>query len=234
MNMEPYVIPIFTDEWWRNNIVTFLIIGFLLFIGNKLNKKNNYFNLIIGSFLILRLPWNQYYQYQIGQYNLEWSLPLQMCSFSSFFSGLILVLHGLNIDKKYKNLLFEFLLYWSVGAFYSFITPQYTTGIEGLIYYDYYVSHGGILFSILFCRLFLGYFPRKDSWKKVFIYSQFILLIIHGINYIIGGQANYFYTMIPPAVNNPLVVGAYPTHIILMNLFAGIHFYLIYLLSKKR
>ena len=234
MNMEPYVIPIFTDEWWRNNIVTFLVIGFLLFIGNKLNKKNNYFNLIIGSFLILRLPWNQYYQYQIGQYNLEWSLPLQMCSFSSFFSGLILVLHGLNIDKKYKNLLFEFLLYWSVGAFYSFITPQYTTGIEGLIYYDYYVSHGGILFSILFCRLFLGYFPRKGSWKKIFIYSQFILLIIHSINYIIGGQANYFYTMIPPAVDNPLVVGAYPTHIILMNIFAGIHFYFIYLLTRKR
>ena len=234
MNMEPYVIPIFTDEWWRNNIVTFLVIGFLLFIGNKLNKKNNYFNLIIGSFLILRLPWNQYYQYQIGQYNLEWSLPLQMCSFSSFFSGLILVLHGLNIDKKYKNLLFEFLLYWSVGAFYSFITPQYTTGIEGLIYYDYYVSHGGILFSILFCRLFLGYFPRKGSWKKIFIYSQFILLIIHSINYIIGGQANYFYTMIPPAVDNPLVVGAYPTHIILMNIFAGIHFYFIYLLTRKK
>tara|TARA_B100000941_G_scaffold168864_1_gene120309 strand:+ start:1890 stop:2588 length:699 start_codon:yes stop_codon:yes gene_type:complete len=232
--MEPYVIPIFTDEWWRNNIVTFLIIGFLLFIGNKLSEKNNYFNFIIGSFLILRLPWNQYYQYQIGQYNLEWSLPLQMCSFSSFFSGLILVLHGLNIDKKYKNLLFEFLLYWSVGAFYSFITPQYTTGIEGLIYYDYYVSHGGILFSILFCRLFLGYFPRKGSWKKVFIYSQFILLIIHAINYIIGGQANYFYTMIPPAVDNPLVVGAYPTHIILMNIFAGIHFYFIYLLTRKR
>ncbi len=232
--MEPYVIPIFTDEWWRNNIVTFLIIGFLLFIGNKLSEKNNYFNFIIGSFLILRLPWNQYYQYQIGQYNLEWSLPLQMCSFSSFFSGLILVLHGLNIDKKYKNLLFEFLLYWSVGAFYSFITPQYTTGIEGLIYYDYYVSHGGILFSILFCRLFLGYFPRKGSWKKVFIYSQFILLIIHAINYTIGGQANYFYTMIPPAVDNPLVVGAYPTHIILMNIFAGIHFYFIYLLTRKR
>ena len=232
--MEPYVIPIFTDEWWRNNIVTFLIIGFLLFIGNKLSGKNNYFNFIIGSFLILRLPWNQYYQYQIGQYNLEWSLPLQMCSFSSFFSGLILVLHGLNIDKKYKNLLFEFLLYWSVGAFYSFITPQYTTGIEGLIYYDYYVSHGGILFSILFCRLFLGYFPRKGSWKKVFIYSQFILLIIHAINYTIGGQANYFYTMIPPAVDNPLVVGAYPTHIILMNIFAGIHFYFIYLLTRKR
>lgn len=232
--MEPYVIPIFTDEWWRNNIVTFLIIGFLLFIGNKLSEKNNYFNFIIGSFLILRLPWNQYYQYQIGQYNLEWSLPLQMCSFSSFFSGLILVLHGLNIDKKYKNLLFEFLLYWSVGAFYSFITPQYTTGIEGLIYYDYYVSHGGILFSILFCRLFLGYFPRKGSWKKIFIYSQFILLIIHAINYTIGGQANYFYTMIPPAVDNPLVVGAYPTHIILMNIFAGIHFYFIYLLTRKK
>ena len=58
--------------------------------------------------------------------------------------------------------------------------------------------------------------------------------IIHSINYIIGGQANYFYTMIPPAVDNPLVVGAYPTHIILMNIFAGIHFYFIYLLTRKR
>ena len=52
-----------------------------IYIDGIINDSN-YFNLIIGSFLILRLPWNQYYQYQIGQYNLEWSLPLQMCSFS--------------------------------------------------------------------------------------------------------------------------------------------------------
>ena len=232
MNMEPYIIPVLSDEWWRNNIITFSIIFSLLFIGKKLNKKTNLFNLILGSILVIRIPWNQYYQFQIGQWDPQWSLPLQMCSLSSLFSGLILIIHNLNINSKYKNLLFEFLLYWSVGAFYSFITPQFTTGTEGLIYYDYYVSHGGILFSILFCRIYLGYKPRKSSWLKIFLYSQPILLIIHSINYLIGGQANYFYTMYPPAVDNPLVIGAYPTHIILMNTFALIHFYFIYLISK--
>tara|TARA_Y100000996_G_scaffold363096_1_gene306662 strand:+ start:5393 stop:6094 length:702 start_codon:yes stop_codon:yes gene_type:complete len=232
--MEPYVIPIFSNEWWINNIITFTVIFILLLIGKNLNKRTKLFNYIIGFLLIARTPWNQIYQYQIGQWDIQWSLPMQMCSFSAIFSGLILILHNLKISSNYKNLLFEFLLYWSVGAFYSFITPQFTTGTQGLIYYDYYISHGGILFSILYCILILEYRPRENSWLKVFLYSQPILLGIHLINYLIGGQANYFYTMIPPAVDNPLVVGAYPLHIILMNLFAGIHFYIIYLISKNK
>tara|TARA_B110000116_G_scaffold229774_1_gene211807 strand:+ start:195 stop:911 length:717 start_codon:yes stop_codon:yes gene_type:complete len=232
--MEHYIIPIFSSEWWINNTITFTIIFILLFFGKTLNKKNNLFNYIIGFLLIMRTPWNQFYQYQLGQWNMEWSLPLQMCSLTAIFSGTILVLHNLEIDSKYKNLLFEFLLYWSVGAFYSFITPEFTTGTHGYLYYDYYISHGGILFSILYCIFVLGYKPRAFSWLKVFLYSQIILVIIHLINYLIGGQSNYFYTMIPPKVDNPLVIGAYPTHIILMNIFAGIHFYVIYLLSRDK
>ena len=232
--MEHYIIPIFSSEWWINNIITFTIIFIFLFVGKKLNEKNNLFNYVIGFLLIIRTPWTQFYQYQLGQWNIEWSLPMQMCSLTAIFSGTILVLHNLKIDSKYKNLLFEFLLYWSVGAFYSFITPEFTTGTNGYLYYDYYISHGGILFSILYCRFILGYKPRNRSWFKIFLYSQPILLLIHIINYLIGGQANYFYTMIPPKVDNPLVIGVYPTHIILMNIFAGIHFYIIYLLSRDR
>ena len=232
--MEHYIIPIFSSEWWINNIITFTIIFIFLIVGKKLNEKNNLFNYVIGFLLLMRTPWTQFYQYQLGQWNIEWSLPMQMCSLSAIFSGTILILHNLKIDSKYKNLLFEFLLYWSVGAFYSFITPEFTTGTEGYLYYDYYISHGGILFSILYCRLILGYKPRTRSWLKIFLYSQPILLLVHTVNYLIGGQANYFYTMIPPQVDNPLVIGAYPTHIILMNIFAGIHFYLIYLLSRDK
>ena len=149
--MEHYIIPIFSSEWWINNIITFTIIFIFLIVGKKLNKKNNLFNYVIGFLLLIRTPWTQFYQYQLGQWNIEWSLPMQMCSLSAIFSGTILILHNLKIDSKYKNLLFEFLLYWSVGAFYSFITPEFTTGAEGYLYYDYYISHGGILFSILYC-----------------------------------------------------------------------------------
>ena len=92
------------------------------------------------------------------------------------------------IVESGKNLLFEFLLYWSVGAFYSFITPEFTTGTNGYLYYDYYISHGGILFSILYCRFILGYKSRNRSWFKIFLYSQPILLLVHIINYLIGGN----------------------------------------------
>ena len=231
-----YAIPIFSSEWWVNNITTLLCVICLLYIANFLHKKNysKIFAYVVGIILLLRIVWNQWYQYELGQWNAEWSLPIQMCSFSSIFSGSILILHNLKIKKEYKLLVFEFLLYWSIGAFYAFLTPVYTTGIEGFIYYDYYVSHGGILFVILYCRLILGYYPRKKSWLKIFLYSQPILLFIHVINILIGGNANYFYTINPPIANNPLIIGRYPTHIILLDIFAGIHFYILYLLSKDK
>ena len=109
--MEHYIISIFSSEWWINNIITFTIIFIFLIIGKKLNEKNNLFNYVIGFLLLVRTPWTQFYQYQLGQWNIEWSLPMQMCSLSAIFSGTILVLHNLKIDSKYKNLLFEFLLY---------------------------------------------------------------------------------------------------------------------------
>ena len=86
---------------------------------------------------------------------------------------------------------------------------------------------------ILYCQLILGYSPRKKSWLKIFLYSQPILLIIHIINILIGGDANYFYTLNPPIANNPLIMGTYPTHIILLDIFAGIHFYIVYLLLYR-
>ena len=231
-----YAIPVLSNEWWTNNIVTLLCVICFLCIAFFLHKKNysKIFTYAVGIILLLRILWNQWYQYELGQWNAEWSLPIQMCSFSSIFSGTILILHNLRIKREYKLLVFEFLLYWSIGAFYAFLTPVYTTGIEGFIYYDYYVSHGGILFAILYCSLILGYSPRKRSWLKIFLYSQPILLFIHTINLLIGGDANYFYTINPPIANNPLIIGTYPTHIILLDIFAGIHFYLIYLLLYKK
>ena len=231
-----YAIPIFSNEWWVNNIITLLFVISFLFIAKFLCKKDysKTFNYSIGIILLLRVLWNQCYQYQLGQWNAEWSLPIQMCSFSSIFSGTMLIFHNLKIKKEYKLLVFEFLLYWSIGAFYAFLTPVYTTGREGFIYYDYYVSHGGILFVILYCQLILGYSPRKKSWLKIFLYSQPILLVIHIINILIGGDANYFYTLNPPIANNPLIIGTYPTHIILLDIFAGIHFYVIYLLLYRK
>ena len=230
-----YAIALFSNEWWINTISTVIAISFLLYLSKIFIKNNSKkkFNIIIGSILLVRCIWIQWYQYYLGIWDLQWSLPLQMCSLSAIMSGVLPLIENTNLNKNYKQWIFEFLFYYSIGAFYSILTPVYTTGINGLIYYEYYISHGGILFTSIYFFIILGYRPRVYSWLKVFLYTQPILLTIHLVNYLIGGQANYFYTMEPPIADNPLVMGQYPMHIILLNIFALIHFASLYFLTKK-
>jgi len=231
-----YAIDIFTNEWWINNIITSFFILLFLYIAKIVYENKNYqklFSIVLGSALLSRLLWIQWYQYSIGQWNLEWSLPLQLCSFSCMLSGILPILINFNVSHKIVQLLFEFLLYWGFAGLYAFITPVYTTGTQGFLYYDFYIAHGGFIFVILYFIFVLGYRPSKMSWLKVFLYSQVLLLGIHILNFFIGGSANYFFTMEPPIANNLLIIGTYPTHIIMMDFFALIHFYFLYILIRK-
>ena len=230
-----YAIEVFSNEWWINNVVSFFVISLLLLIAGKIKDNKEYlskYTLVIGMFFILRLLWNQWYQNYLGQWDTEWSLPIQMCSFSSLLSGILPLLIYFNVSKKVQQVVFHFLFYWSVGAAYAFLTPQYTHGTQGFIYYDYYVSHGGILFVVLFCIKYYAFSPKKHSWLKVFCYSQILLLFIHGVNRYIGGKANYFYTVVPPIADNPLVMGEFPFHIIMLDIFALCHFFLFYIIFR--
>ena len=229
-----YAVTMFSNEWYINNIISVLVMITALIIGNILykNKQFQLFNLSIGVILAIRFIFTHYYHYSIDNWNIEWSLPLQMCSISAILSSLLPLSEYYNWLKKYRQLLFEFIFYFSVGAFYSFITPVYTSGNEGFIYYEYYIAHGGILFVAFYFVYFLNYKPRKNSWIKIFGYSQILLLFIHLVNLYIGGTANYFYTVEPPIADNPLVIGRYPMHIILLDIFALIHFYLLYAFTR--
>jgi hypothetical integral membrane protein (TIGR02206 family) len=231
-----YAIEIFSSEWWINNLITTFSIILLLYLTKKIYNEDKYqklFTIFLGSLLLLRLFWNQWYQYSIGQWNPEWSLPLQLCSFSCILSGILPIIINFNIPQKIKQFMFECLFYWGFAGLYAFITPVYTAGIEGFLYYDFYIAHGGFIFVILYFVFVLGYRLTDRSWLRVFLYSQVLLLFIHFLNIYIGGTANYFYTMEPPIANNPLIIGTYPTHIIMMDLFALLHFYIIFTLINK-
>ena len=226
-----YAIDVFSNEWWRNTLICFVCMYSVLYVGKKLkvNKKHlSIYTLFVGVILLLRLFWNQWYQSYLGQWDVQWSLPLQMCSFSSMLSGIIPIMIFFNINKKLQNFLFHFLFYWSVGALYGLLTPQFTLGTQRFLYLDFYISHAGIVFVALFCIMSHDFKIEKNSWIKFFAFSQIVLLIIHSINRFIGGKANYFYTVFPPTADNPLVMGEFPFHIIMLDLFALVHFFLFY------
>ena len=67
-------------------------------------------------------------------------------------------------NNRYCLLAYELLLYWDIpGTFYSLLTPEMTQGEGGLFIHEYYISHGGIIFSALYLTIVYGMYPREFS-----------------------------------------------------------------------
>ena len=214
-------LEIFSNTWWETNLLTIGIIVFLLIVG-KFSKYENKELLAkaIGSILIFRAIGVHFYWHHLGIWAIESSLPLHLCGLSAILSGIVLFWR--------KQLAYECLYYWGLpGAFHSLLTPEFTNGTEGLLFFEYYLSHGGILLAALYLTLLLDMKPRKHSWWKIFLWSQLLIPIIGSINWLLN--ANYMYICNKPIADNPLLFGEWPWYFLGIELAAIIHFFLIYL-----
>ncbi len=213
------LVPL-TPIWWQTIIGSVGVIAGILFIGKKLDPvKREMLIKAVAIILIARaILVHPYVQYTVG-WNMESSLPLHLCGLSAILSGIVLLVR--------KQLMFELLYFWGIpGAFHSLVTPEFTQGWHGLMFIEYYISHGGIILSALMCTILLGLKPRKGSWWKIFLGSQILLPIIGGINWLLG--ANYMYICAPPIVDNPFIIGDFPEHIIGLEIAGLLHFALVY------
>ena len=178
-------LEIFSPLWWQANTTTLFIIIIFLLIGKWFNGRNRE-NLakIIGIVLIARTVGIHFYWNHLGIWTIESSLPLHLCGLSAILSGIVLFWRN--------QLAYECLYYGGIiGAFHSLLNPEFTIGWDGLLFYEYYLYHGGIILSAIYLTWILGMRPRKGSWWKVFLWSQLLLTIIGCINWTLN--ANYIY-----------------------------------------
>lgn len=224
--IEHEFIDLFGGLWWVTNISTVVIIFLLIFFGKKLKHNQQIdFGKALGYFLLIRSCWIHFYQSYLGLWTIESSLPLHLCGVSAILSGIVL------ITKHQK--LYELLYFWGIsGGYISIVTPEFTVGTQGLLFIDYYVSHGGIIFSALYCTLVLKMKPSQGSWLKIFLWSQLLILLIGGLNYFL--DSNYMYINAPPKVENPFVVGEFPFHLIGFELAGLLHFWLLSVPFRKK
>ena len=213
-------LEIFSNTWWKTNLLTIGVIVFFLILGKFSKSKNKeLLAKVIGSVLIFRAIGVHFYWHHLGIWTIESSLPLHLCGLSAILSGIILFWR--------KQLAYECLYYWGLpGAFHSLLTPEFTNGTEGLLFFEYYLSHGGILLAALYLTLLLDMKPRKNSWWKIFFWSQLLIPIIGSINWLL--YANYMYICNKPIVENPFLFGEWPWYFLGIELAAIIHFFLIY------
>ena len=207
--------------WWQTIVWLTVIIGGILFVAKKLNKDQlELLAKMIGVILIARSILVNPYVANLKGWDIYNNLPLHLCGLSAIISGIIMFYR--------KQWMYECLYYWGIpGAFHAFLTPEFTQGTEGLLFLEYYIAHGGIILSALFCTLYLGFSPRKGSWWRIFLWSQLLLPIVGGFNWLI--DANYMFICAPPIVDNPFVIGDFPEHLIGLEIAGLLHFAIVYL-----
>ncbi len=209
--------------WWTMLLGTFAVATPLVLSGKKYPELKNAIRVVSGWVLValsLALPM---YLIYLGTWSVRTSLPLQLCSLSGILSGVVLLWRN--------QVAYELLLYWGIpGALYALLTPEMTQGSGTLFVFEYYISHGGIIFSVFFLSIVYQMRPRKHSWLKVFLITQFLMLAVGLADYFLG--ANYMYLQSKPLVSNPFIVGEWPWYIISLEFAGLIHFYLLYLLFR--
>jgi len=207
--------------WWQTILWSSVIIFGILYGAKFLqNKQLELLAKVIGIILIARSILIHPYVNHVTGWDIYNNLPLHLCGLSAIISGVIIFYR--------KQWLYECLYFWGIpGAFHSLVTPEFTQGTEGFLFFEYYLSHGGIILSALFCTMYLGFTPRKGSWWRIFLYSQILLPIVGGINWIL--DSNYMYICDPPIVDNPFIIGDFPEHLIGLEIAGLLHFALVYL-----
>lgn len=213
-------IPIFGPLWWKANIPTVAIIIGLIVLGKRLSPINRErLAVVLAVVLVARVILIHPYLVHLGRWRVQSSLPLHMCGLSAILSGVVLLWRN---QRAY-----EFLFYWGIpGAFHSLLTPEFTSGRVGLLFPEYFISHGGILASALYLTLVLGMRPRKGSWWRIALWTQPVLLGIGLANWVL--DANYMYLCQKPMVNNPFVIGKWPWYLVSLEIAGLLHLLAVY------
>lgn len=151
---------------------------------------------------------------------LEYNLPLHLCRIS--------IIIGMIALWKPKQWMYEWLLFLSIpSGIHSILTPEFTQGISTYLIFDFYLVHASIIFIPLFLTNNIGMLPRRNAWKRSFLYVQIPLLIIFPLNFYLG--SNYMYLAHKPIADNPFLIGEWPWYIIGLELVLILHIAIIYL-----
>jgi hypothetical integral membrane protein (TIGR02206 family) len=218
-NALHHIVPIGSPHWLMLNIGLIATL-LLLFLGVRfLNfKQRILLGKVMAAILFCNLLVHNLEGVWLGNWRADVHLPLQMCGVSTLLSIVVLWTR--------KQWIYEWLICWSAGAFHAFLTPELTNGSGIYHFWDYGISHVGILVAPVFATFALGMEPRKGAWWRVFLWTQLVLPVVGGINYLL--DANYMYLAQRPEANNPAIIGEWPWYIIGLEFVALVHFWAFY------
>jgi len=221
---EHVIMESFTQQWWICIGAVAVVIGILLYLPFRFSwAKSTAYSKSIAVFLLCNLLIENAYAINLGRWNMQNNLPLHMCGLAGLMCMTLLF--------RFNGLLAHFAFYWgTTGGIHSLLTPEFDLGTQGIFFYSYFISHGGLLLTSLFMLIHLEFKPEKNSWLTIFLLTQIAALVVGLFNWLT--DSNYMYLLNPPIAENPLIIGSWPWYILIFELLALVHFWGLYKLSR--
>ena len=216
-------LKLFSVLWTQSILVSIFFISMIIIVGLYL-PKNSYkvtFTKLIGFLLLFRFIFMHGYTVGIGVWNIQENLPLHLCGISSLISGILMI--------RYNQRMFEFLILLGLpGAIHSFLSPEFTYGHYGYFFYDFYLSHSGIILVPIYLTIVMNKKVKVSSWKSTFYIGLIYTVIVGFLNKLINSlfevNANYMYLCKAPLAENPLILTReWPMYLSMITLFGFLH-----------
>lgn len=223
--IEHHLIQPLSSTWWIGLLSSIVVISFLLIFYKKkeVDKKVQFIKVLGFSFIIAFLISNSIGIYN-GTWNIQDNLPLHLCRISFIISIIVLFTR--------KQWMYEWVLFLAIpSGFHSILTPELTKGVSDWFYFEYYFVHAGLIFVPLFLTIAMDMKTRVDAWWKTLLRVQIPVVLIMPFNFLI--DSNYMFLKAKPLVDNPLLIGEWPTYIIFLELIMVVHVFIIYKLAAK-
>ena len=179
---------------------------------------------MIGFFIV-----NHLFLILLGKWELSKEIPVHLCSISGLICCFIMF-----IPEKKRQFLFEFLFYCGIiGGIQAILTPLVDDyGGYKFFYIQFFFKHAMIIAFPIYLRNQLGMKLTKFSWIKTWIVLNILMFLLIPLNNLLG--SNYMYVNSPPAVDNPLVIGEWPTYLYWWELFVLILIIVVYIIAKPK
>ena len=177
--------------------------------------------LIAGVALLNEISWHGWHLLN-GAWSIQQHLPLHLCAISVWGSIYVLLTRSF---RAYEILFFIGL----AGAIQTMLTPD--AGIYGLPHFraiQTLFAHGLIVIAMVYMTTIEGFRPTWRSLWKTLLLCNVYLVVVTGINYLLG--SNYMYTLGKPATASLLdVMGPWPWYLLAGEFVALLMFALLYL-----
>jgi len=218
---NPFVF--FSTPHWLALFTLFVIFSMILVFRSWFlrPKVDLYTRWTVAVLLIVQELSLNVWRLSNGSWTAGDSLPLHLCGMGIVLAAFMMV------NKNF--LLYELVYFWGLGgAIQALLTPN--IGIYGYPHYRYFqffVSHGTLIFASLYMTWIGGMRPTHRSIWRVMGITNIYLVIIAGFNTLTDG--NYLFICHKP-VDGSIIdfLGPWPWYILSLEVVAVISFYIYY------